>query len=251
MTRGETWGAAALGGEISATRDGHGFILNGRSGLVDNAERAGIILVLAHHGDGRPLLAVVPRGISSLAVEPAPATLGARALGAGHLMFSGLRVTGVAVLAVDAAARARAVAQLGLAATGVGLAQAALEAALRYSRERTAFGQAICQHQAVQLKLADMATAITTARLLTTHAAGSMERPDDAAVAMARLAATEAASRVTLEAMGIHGGYGYTTDFAVERYYRDAPRLVLALGGNDRERDDLGRTLAATTEARE
>ena len=166
MTRGETWGAAALGGEIGATRDGDGWILNGRSGLVDNAERAGIILVLAHHGDGRPLLAVVPRGISSLAVEPAPATLGARGLGAGHLVCSGVRVT-------------------------------------------------------------------------------------DAAVAMARLAATEAASRVTLEAMRIHGGYGYTTDFAVERYYRDAPRLVLALGGNDRERDDLGRTLAATTEARE
>ena len=155
------------------------------------------------------------------------------------------------MLGPDAAVRARAVARLGLAATGVGLARAALEAALRYSRERTAFGQAICQHQAVQLKLADMATAITTARLLTSHAASRMERGDNGAVGMARLAATETASRVTLEAMRIHGGYGYTTDFAVERYYRDAPRLVLALGGNDRERDDLGRALATVTQGHE
>jgi alkylation response protein AidB-like acyl-CoA dehydrogenase len=241
MTRGETWGAAALGGEISAIRGGDGVILNGRTGLVDNAERAGLFVVLARHDDGRPLLALVPRGAPSLAVEPAPATLGARGLGAGYLEFSGVRVPDTAVLAVEAAARARAVARLGLAATGVGLAQAALEAALRYSRERTAFGQAICQHQAVQLKLADMATAITTARLLTANAAE--HAGDDATVAMARLAATETASRVTLEAMRIHGGYGYTTDFAVERYYRDAPRLVLALGGNDRERDQLGRKL--------
>ena len=141
--------------------------------------------------------------------------------------------------------RARAVTRLGLAATGVGLAQAAFEAALRYSRERTAFGQAICQHQAVQLKLADMATAITTARLLTLHAAEQTERGDALVAIMARIAATETASRVTLEAMRIHGGYGYTTEFPAERYYRDAPRLVLALGGNDRERDELGRTLAA------
>jgi alkylation response protein AidB-like acyl-CoA dehydrogenase len=243
MTCAETWGAAALGGEVSATRDGDGRILNGRTGLVDNAERAGLFLVLARGEDGRPLLAVVPRASAALHVEPAPETIGARGLGAGHLVFSGVRVTDASVLGEDAAARARAVARLGLAATGVGLARAALEAALRYSRERTAFGQAICQHQAVQLKLADMATAITTARLITVSAAQNAGA--DTAVSMARLAATETASRVTLEAMRIHGGYGYTTDFAVERYYRDVPRLVLALGGNDRERDDLGRKLVA------
>ena len=160
-------------------------------------------------------------------------------------MFSDVRVPSADVLAGEAEARARAVARLGLAATGVGLAQAAFEAALRYSRERTAFGQAICQHQAVQLKLADMATAITTARLLTVDAGDQTESGDALAATMARLAATETAVRVTLEAMRIHGGYGYTTDFPVERYYRDAPRLVLALGGNERERDDLGRTLGA------
>jgi alkylation response protein AidB-like acyl-CoA dehydrogenase len=245
MTRGETWGAAGLGGEIRAVREGGGFILDGRTGLVDNAERAGVFVVLADDEDGRPVLAVVRRGASALTVEAAPPTLGARGLGAGHLLFSGVHVAGADVLGTKAAARARTVARLGLAATGVGLAQAAFEAALRYSRERTAFGQAICQHQAVQLKLADMATAITTARLLTADAAERAERGDDLPASMARLAATEAASRVTLDAMRIHGGYGYTNDFPVERYYRDAPRLVLALGGNEGERDDLGRKLAA------
>jgi len=260
MTRGETWGAAALGsvsgragtqpapdsGVIRATREGDGWVLVGRTGHVDNAERAGIFLVLAHDDDDRSLAVLVDRGAPGLAVEPVPPTLGARGLDVGNLLFSGVRVPGSAVLGGEAAARAGAVARLGLAATGVGLAQAAFEAALRYSRERTAFGQAICQHQAVQLKLADMATAITTARLLTLHAAERTEGGDDLAATMARLAATETASRVTLEAMRIHGGYGYTNDFPVERYYRDAPRLLLALGGNEREREDLGRKLAAS-----
>jgi alkylation response protein AidB-like acyl-CoA dehydrogenase len=245
MTRGETWGAAALGGEIRAVREGDGWVLSGRTGLVDNAERAGVFLVLAGDEDGGSRAAIIPRGAAGLTVESAPPTLGARGLDAGHLLFSDVRVPASDVLAAGAAARARAIARLGLAATGVGLAQAAFEAALHYSRERTAFGQAICQHQAVQLKLADMATAITTARLLTTHGAEQTERGDGLAAMMARIAATETASRVTLEAMRIHGGYGYTTEFPAERYYRDAPRLVLALGGNDRERDELGRKLAA------
>ena len=245
MTRGETWGAAALGGEIRALREGNGWVLSGRTGLVDNVERAGVLLVLACDEDGGSLVAVIPRDTPGLTVESAPPTLGARGLGAGHLSFSDVHVPRPAALGPEAAVRARAVARLGLAATGVGLAQAAFEAALRYSRERTAFGQAICQHQAVQLKLADMATAITTARLLTLHAAERTERGDDLTAIMARIAATETASRVTLEAMRIHGGYGYTTEFPAERYYRDAPRLVLALGGNDRERDELGRRLAA------
>jgi alkylation response protein AidB-like acyl-CoA dehydrogenase len=113
---------------------------------------------------------------------------------------------------------------------------------VKYSRERSAFGQAICQHQAVQLKLADMATAVTAARLLTAHAAGQARL---SSASMARLAAADAAARVTLEAMRIHGGYGYTNDFPVERYYRDAPRLRLALGGDDAERHALGRRLVA------
>ena len=246
MTRGEAWGTVALGGTLRASAAGDGFTLAGRTELVENSARADLFVVVAGADDGAAAVGVVPRATPGLRVEPAPPTLGARGLGVGYLSFSSVGVPAPAVLAGDAAARIEAMARLGLAATAVGLSQAAFEAALRYSRERTAFGQAICQHQAVQLKLADMATAVTTARLHTGHAAEALERGDDRPALMARISASETASRVTLEAMRIHGGYGYTNDFPVERYYRDAPRLVLALGGTGRDRETLGRRLGAS-----
>ena len=113
------------------------------------------------------------------------------------------------------------------AAIGVGLAQAAFEAALRYSQQRSAFGQPICQHQAIQLKLADMATRITAARLITYRAAERLDAGGDGVGAlMARIDAVDTAGRATLESMRIHGGYGYTREFAVERLYRDAAWLA-------------------------
>ena len=117
---------------------------------------------------------------------------------------------------------------LGAAAVAVGVAQAAFEAALRYSQQRTTFGKAICHHQAIQLKLADMASRIAAARLLTGRAAERLaaDAADMAGAAMARAEAAETAAMVTLESMRIHGGYGYTTEFPVERYYRDAAALV-------------------------
>ncbi len=257
MTRGDLWAASALSGAVRAVRDDGALVLTGATGLVDNAARARVFVVLAGGDDATPLALVVERTAPGLAVELAPPTIGARGLGAGRLVLDRVRVAGTAALGADvereaeAAGRVLAVGRLGLAATAVGLAQAAFEAALRYSRERTAFGKAICQHQAVQLKLADMATAITAARLLTTHAAERLDTAgDDLPTLMARLHATEVAAQVTLEAMRIHGGYGYTTDFPVERYYRDAPRLLVALGGNDAERRDLGRRLIAQDDTR-
>jgi alkylation response protein AidB-like acyl-CoA dehydrogenase len=246
MTRGETWGAVAVSGAVTARRDGEACILTGRTDLVDNAARAGVFVMVARDGAGQRLVAAVPRDAPGLAVEPAPATVGARGLEAAHVRLDGVRAPGSGLLGADGAARVEALARLALAATGVGLARAALEAAVRYARERTAFGQAICQHQAVQLKLADMATTVTAARLLTAHAAERLQAAGDGLVpSMARLAAAEAAARVTLEAMRIHGGYGYTTDFPVERYYRDVPRLLLAPGGDDAERRELGRRVIA------
>jgi alkylation response protein AidB-like acyl-CoA dehydrogenase len=127
------------------------------------------------------------------------------------------------------------------AATGVGLAQAAFEAALRYSQQRSTFGQPICQHQAIQLKLADMATRITAARLLTGRAAERLDvdSRDDAGSIMARLVGGETAYAVSLEAMRIHGGYGYTSEFPVERYYRDAAALLLGPRDGAAERKRL------------
>ena len=127
-----------------------------------------------------------------------------------------------------ALAAAQAVARVREAAAAVGLAQAAFEAALRYSQQRSAFGVPICQHQAVQLMLADMATAIAVSRLLVQRAAAEDGAGDAATAhaAMAYLHAAETAYKVTLDSMRIHGGYGYTAEFPVERYYRDAAALL-------------------------
>jgi alkylation response protein AidB-like acyl-CoA dehydrogenase len=130
------------------------------------------------------------------------------------------RVIGHAVLAEAAFDDTLAFAHLSTAAIGVGIAQAAFEAALRYAQQRSAFGKPINQHQAIQLKLADMATAVTAARLLVGDAGAHPVR-----AALAKLQASATAMRVSLESMRTHGGYGYTAEFPVERYYRDAARL--------------------------
>ncbi len=245
MTRGEALGAVALEGAVTATSAGDEVLLHGATALVDNAPGADIHVVSARRDDGE-VLVLVERGRLGVGVGDAEPMLGGRGLGQARLRLDGARVPRSAVLAGggDAVARTAALARLGLAATAVGLAQAAFEAALRYSQQRSAFGQPICHHQAIQLKLADMATAITAARLLTGEAAGRLETGDVVTAGLARLQACEAAATVTLEAMRIHGGYGYTTEFPVERYYRDAPRLALALGGLDAERARLARALA-------
>jgi alkylation response protein AidB-like acyl-CoA dehydrogenase len=113
----------------------------------------------------------------------------------------------------------------GIGAVAIGVGQAAFEAALRYSQQRSTFGKAICHHQAVQLMLADMATRLTAARLLVGD--GAARVPDDGTAARrARAFAVDTAVAVTLDAMRIHGGYGYTIEFPVERYYRDAAALL-------------------------
>src|SRR5207244_3140993 len=130
---------------------------------------------------------------------------------ARHLPALGRADTLAAVVPVPAPLARRAVVELGLGAVAVGVGQAAFEAALRYAQQRTTFGKAICQHQAEQLKLADMATRLTAARLLVGEAATH----DAAAARRARRFAVDAAVDVTLESMRIHGGYGYTTEFPV------------------------------------
>jgi alkylation response protein AidB-like acyl-CoA dehydrogenase len=132
-----------------------------------------------------------------------------------------VRLAAGAVLADSARDDTLAFAHLTAAALAVGIAQAAFEAALRYAQQRSAFGKPIGQHQAIQLKLADMATAISAARMLVADAGA-----DPVRAAVAKLQATATACRVTLESMRTHGGYGYTAEFPVERYYRDAARLV-------------------------
>ena len=135
--------------------------------------------------------------------------------------------------------------RINVAARGVGVADAALTEAVAYSQVRKTFGKPICQHQAIQLKLADMATRVEAARLLTQRAATAYDRGErcDMEAGMAKLAATEAALENSIEAMRIHGGYGYSKEFAVERLYRDAPLLVIGEGTNEMQRIIIARQL--------
>jgi alkylation response protein AidB-like acyl-CoA dehydrogenase len=196
---------------------------------VPNAGRAKLFLVNAALEDGGARCFAVEAGRAGLTVGLGSDTIGLRGLGAADVVLLGVRLGAAAALREGGEILLEAASNVGAAATAVGLAQAAFEAALRYSQQRSTFGKPICQHQAVQLKLADMATAITAARLLTGRAATRLDTDarDDAGAAMARLAAGETAYMVTLEAMRIHGGYGYTSEFPVERYYRDAAALLV------------------------
>jgi len=229
MTRGEHWTAPVVGASIGARRAGPDWVLTGAAPVVPNASRAKLFLVNAALEGGGTRTFMVEAGRAGLTVGLASDTIGMRGLGAADVVLVGARLEASAALREGGEIVLEAAVGVGAAATAVGLAQAAFEAALRYSQQRSAFGQPICQHQAVQLKLADMATRITAARLLTARAAERLDvdSRDDAGAAMARLAAAETAYAVTLEAMRIHGGYGYTSEFPVERYYRDAAALLL------------------------
>jgi alkylation response protein AidB-like acyl-CoA dehydrogenase len=137
------------------------------------------------------------------------------------------------------------VGRINIAARAVGVATAAFEAAIRYAQRRHTFGVPIAQHQAIQFKLADMATEIQAARLLTYEAARKKDSGQrcDLEAGMAKLFASEMCGQVTLEAMRIHGGYGYIKDFPVERYYRDAPLMIIGEGTNEIQKLVIARHL--------
>jgi len=140
--------------------------------------------------------------------------------------------------------------RINVAARAVGVAQAAFEAAIRYSQQRETFGVPIAQHQAIQLKLADMATKVQAARLLTYDAAAKKDRGDrvDLESGMAKLFASEICQEVAMEAVRIHGGYGFIKDSPVERYYRDAPLMIIGEGTNEIMRLLIARQLLGRPE---
>lgn len=135
--------------------------------------------------------------------------------------------------------------RINVAARGVGVARAALHEALVYSQQRRTFGKPICEHQAIQLKLGDMATRVEAARLLVEAAARAFDRGErcDMESGMAKLYATEAAMDNSLESMRIHGGYGYSTEFNVERHFRDSPLLLIGEGTNEMQRIIIAKQL--------
>ena len=249
MARGEILSTVALADGIRAEAADPDWILDGETLPVDHAARATSVLVPAVSPDGTVLVVVDP-GIPGFSVDAPAATLGLRGLDPCRLRFVRCRVPSRNLLggrtrdASEQRASLLEIARLGVAATGVGLAQAAFEAALRYAQQRTTFGKPIAQHQAIQLKLADMATRITAARLLVYDAA--VPEGDDSRRLVAKMFAAETAYEVALDSMRVHGGYGYTSEFPVERYYRDAARLAWTPTTNAADRVELARRLTSS-----
>jgi alkylation response protein AidB-like acyl-CoA dehydrogenase len=238
-----------------AARDGDEWIVNGTKTWVTNGERAALILLAARTDEG----------ISAFVVdkEPGPKSggitvsknipkLGYKGLETVEMSYVDHRMPGDALLGepgrgLPQILSVMEVGRINIAARAVGVARAAYDHAFEYAQQRVTMGKPIVEHQAIQMKLADMATKIEAARLLTKNAAERKEAGlrCDVEAGMAKLFASETAFEVATESMRIHGGVGYTTELPVERYFRDAPLMIIGEGTNEIQRIVIARGLLA------
>jgi alkylation response protein AidB-like acyl-CoA dehydrogenase len=240
----------------TARRDGGEYVVNGAKTWITNARRSGLIALLCKTD---PAAAPAHTGISILLSEHGPGLhvsrdlpkLGYKGIESCELTFEDYRVPVSALLGgaegqgFAQMMRGLEIGRIQVACRALGVARAALEDSLRYAQEREAFGKPIWQHQSVGNYLADMATKLEAARQLTRYAArryDSGERSDMEA-GMAKLFASETAMEIALNAVRIHGGYGYSTEFDVERYFRDAPLMIVGEGTNEIQRTVITRQL--------
>ena len=242
----------------SAVRDGDDLVITGSKTWISNAQHSGLVgLLCKTDRAASPARA----GMSVVLVEPGPGLeisgkipkLGYRGVEACELSFDGMRVPASAVLGGVPGQgwrhmmRGLEVGRIQVAARAVGVAQAAFQAALAYAQERESFGKPIWQHQSVGNLLADMATRTRAARLMTLEAADRLDSGAraDLEAGMAKLFASEAAMQVALDAMRVHGGYGFSQEYDVERYFRDAPLMILGEGTNEVQRNVIAAQLVA------
>jgi alkylation response protein AidB-like acyl-CoA dehydrogenase len=241
-----------------AKRDGDYYTVNGRKTWITNSMYGNTIALLVKTN---PNAQPAHKGMSLLVAEKGPGfvvtrkleKLGYRGIDTCELAFEDYKVPvsrligGVEGRGLQQILGGLELGRINVAARGVGIAQAALTEAVNYSKVRKTFGKPICEHQAIQLKLADMATRVEASRLLVEKAAQAYDRGErcDMEAGMAKLFATEAAAENSLEAMRIHGGYGYSTEYPVERLYRDAPLLLIGEGTNELQRIIIARQLIA------
>jgi alkylation response protein AidB-like acyl-CoA dehydrogenase len=241
-----------------AVPDGDEYVLNGTKMWVTNGERAAIVA----------LAAKTPEGITCFIVEKDPGSsfggiktsatidkLGYKGIETVEMTYTDHKVPASTVLGGPAGLGkglhyilgSLEVGRINIAARALGVARAALDASMKYSQERETFGVPIAKHQAIQFKLADMATKVEASRLLVRSAAEKFEAGEraDVEAGMAKLFCSETAFEVATEAMRIHGGYGYTKEFPVERYYRDAPLMIIGEGTNEIQRIVIARGLMA------
>lgn len=268
MATGEYRGSIGLtepnaGSDLQAIRtvarlSGDHYVVDGAKTWITNSM----------HGDGTLLLVKTDpraepahRGMSLLIADKGPGfhvvgklkKLGYRAIDTCELMFQDYRVPrskllgGVEGKGFAQTAGGLELGRINVAARGVGIAEGALKLALRYAQEREAFGKPICQHQAIQLKLADMATQVEGAKLLIQQAATKYDRGErcDLEAAMAKLAGSEAGAACAQEAMRIFGGYSYSVEFEIERYYRDAMLMCIGEGTNEILRQVIAKQLVS------
>lgn len=239
-----------------ARRTADGYVVNGSKTWITNARRSGLIALLCKTDpDATP----AHRGISVLLVEHGPGLtvsrdlpkLGYKGVESCELSFEDHRTPADAVLGgVEGRGFAQMMkgletGRLQVAARALGVGRAALEDSLAYAQERESFGKPIWQHQSIGNYLADMATSLSAARHLTLHAAREADagRRVDMEAGMAKLFASETALQIALNAVRIHGGYGYSTEFDVERYFRDAPLMIVGEGTNEIQRNVIVRQL--------
>jgi alkylation response protein AidB-like acyl-CoA dehydrogenase len=236
-----------------AVRDGDEFIVNGTKAWVTNGERAQIVALAARTEEGLSAFIVEkepgPR-FQGISVSKHVGKLGYRGIETVEMAYTDHRIPAANLVGSPGRGLAQIlgvleVGRINVAARAVGVARAAFDAALLYATQRTTFGKPIAEHQAIQLKLADMATRLEASRLLTKNAA---ERKMaglrcDVEAGMAKLFASETAMELAMEAMRIHGGVGYTTEMPVERYFRDAPLMIIGEGTNEIQRLVIARGL--------
>ena len=266
MASGEMRGGIALtepdcGTDLQAVRttakkDGNEYVLNGNKMWITNCVEGNFLAVLAKTD---PETEPKHKGMSLIFVEKDAGyktsklhKLGYKGIDTGEVVFDNTRVPLTNLIGPDEGRGLQQIlaglelGRINVAARGVGVATAALNDSVAYAMERKTFGKPIAEHQAIQIKLADMATRVEAARLLVDSAARAYDKGQrcDMEAGMAKLFATEAALENATEAMRIHGAYGYSKEYNVERYFRDAPLLCIGEGTNELQRIIIARQLA-------
>ena len=248
-------GSDASAIKTRARRDGNHWVLDGTKQFITNGSTADLAIVFAVSDPAKGKKGItafmVPTDTPGFKVARLEKKLGLRASDTAQIVLENCRLTPDLMLGQEGEGYRIALGNLeggriGIAAQAIGMARAAFEAALAYAKERQTFGTAIVNHQAVQFRLADMATQIEAARALTLAAAALREagKPCLKEASMAKLFASEMAERVCSDALQIHGGYGYLSDFPVERIYRDVRICQIYEGTSDIQRMVIGRALA-------
>ncbi len=245
--------AAAI--KTTAVKDGDEWVLNGVKQFITTGREADVAIVFAvtdkNAGKKGISCFLVPTDVAGYVVARIEEKLGQKASDTAQILLENCRVPADALLGNEGEGYRIALSNLeagriGIAAQSLGMARAALEAAVNYARERETFGKPIFEHQAVNFRLADMATQLEAARQLVWHAASLKDAglPCLKEASMAKLFASEMAEKVCSDAIQVHGGYGYVTDFPVERIYRDVRVCQIYEGASDIQRLVIGRALA-------